>query len=540
MNVYLLSDGLPAMRGLAELLNVPHGPAAAVPPDCRWLICWSGAAGMNGGGIVGNGAAIVLNPPHAVRLLADARHMARRLRRFGIACAAGRSSAAGAPLLLGERNSRFIVPVFQSEALAVLQPGEEEKRAALRAPEGSVRLGDSDEYGSSDDPGVFGGFRNPGAYGSPGDPGIFDFARLGPGGSVGLLEGRDTLMRRFRYGALREAQLQPALARKLGRYAVRAIYASGLDFGCVELRLLGRDAAQVAGIDPSPAAEGRLAALFASAISRFAARLSAEDRRTPEVVLGADPEFILLSTRGKVVPASRYLSRNGTAGCDSRTVGAERNVRPLAELRPEPSGDPAVLIRNLRKAMWSASVRITDRSLVWLAGGMPVPGLPLGGHVHFSGIYPTHALIRALDNFLALPLAMIEDGTTVQRRKRYGRLGDIRLKPHGGFEYRTLPSWISSPSVAKGVLALAKVIAVHYRELQERPLDRAATLDAYMSGDKAALENVVKKQWQLLEKLEGYRAFAGYLDPLKKRVMERRCWDERHDFRKHWRIPPYQ
>jgi hypothetical protein len=170
---------------------------------------------------------------------------------------------------------------------------------------------------------------------------------------------------------------------------------------------------------------------------------------------------------------------------------------------------------------------------------MPVPGLPLGGHIHLSGISPSNALIRALDNYLALPLAMVEDPTTAKRRRRYGRLGDIRPQRHGGFEYRTLPSWIASPTIAKGVIALAKTVAEHYRQLRGRPLDDEETLAAYLAGDKAALECAVQAQWRTLESLDGYRKYAKYLDPLKERIMARRSWDEQRDFRVHWRIPPF-
>lgn len=44
---------------------------------------------------------------------------------------------------------------------------------------------------------------------------------------------------------------------------------------------------------------------------------------------------------------------------------------------------------------------------------MPQPGFPLGGHLHFSGVALNGALLRALDNYLALPLALLEDKRAV-------------------------------------------------------------------------------------------------------------------------------
>ena len=70
-----------------------------------------------------------------------------------------------------------------------------------------------------------------------------------------------------------------------------------------------------------------------------------------------------------------------------------------------------------------------------------------------SRIWLTSRLLRVLDNYLALPFILIEDQNTKLRRPRYGFLGDFRRKTHGGFEYRTLPSWIVSPRITKGVIA---------------------------------------------------------------------------------------
>ncbi|MCZ4142661.1 hypothetical protein BZG17_33240, partial [Escherichia coli] len=132
------------------------------------------------------------------------------------------------------------------------------------------------------------------------------------------------------------------------------------------------------------------------------------------------------------------------------------------------------LIAHLLRAFGSASRSITDHTLIWQAGSMPQRGLPLGGHVHFSGITLNGELLRTLDNYLALPLAMLQDPRGDARRPRYGALGDFRLKSHGGFEYRTLPSFLVSPLVAKGVVGLAGLIASNYRRLRQRPLAWAA------------------------------------------------------------------
>jgi hypothetical protein len=332
---------------------------------------------------------------------------------------------------------------------------------------------------------------------------------------------------------------RPPSLKRMKRLAARCLYAIGLDLGCMTLRMSSSNSMIVVMIDPSQGNDPKLTDVFNHAINVYKEQLSLESSTAPRIMLGMDPEFILRNEQGKIVPASKYLNRYGGAGYDSATVLGRRDIHPLAELRPEPSEDPALLVRNLRRAMWKASMKITDKSLQWLAGGMPVPGLPLGGHVHMSGIYVTNDLIRALDNYMTLPLVMIEDLSTGRRRRKYGFLGDIRHQPYGGFEYRTLPSWIVSPQITKGVLALAKLIAENYRIITMRPLDHRRYVEAYVNGDKMQLAAVVEKLWLDLEALDGYKVYEHYLNPLKQRILQQKAWNEQSDFRVFWRIPPF-
>jgi hypothetical protein len=330
-----------------------------------------------------------------------------------------------------------------------------------------------------------------------------------------------------------------SLIRRIERYAIRAVYALGLDFACVYLRLQRSGKAVITKIEINPIQSELVHHLFAHAINTYTDHKLTEKLDRPMAVFGMDPEFLLRNKAGKIVPANRFLQADGRVGYDSATVLGRKQTHPLVELRPEPSHSIIQLVSNLRRTMWHASKQITDQSLQWIAGGMPVVGLPLGGHVHISGIKLHSRLVRAMDNYLALPLIMIEDHSTKGRRKKYGRLGDVRRPSHGGFEYRTLPSWIVSPRVTKGILALTYVIVMHDDELLDRHLDRTDNLIAYLEGNKHDLEPIIRNIWLQLEGTSSYKDVRMYLDPLKLWIMEQRIWNEQVDFRTLWRIPPF-
>lgn len=339
-----------------------------------------------------------------------------------------------------------------------------------------------------------------------------------------------------------ESGQRPTYVRRAERAAVRAVYALGLEYAVVTLRLDPRGHPLIEALDPTPAvAAGEFAPLFAAAVNQWQARVLQEQisgGRAGTLLLGMDPEFVLRrpGPEGKIVPASRYFGRRGRVGCDSVRIG-DRLVYPLVELRPSPAAEPMELLRNLYAAMRLAASRIEDASLEWLAGGMPASGLALGGHIHVSGVALHADLLRVMDNYMALPLVLLEDSTTQRRRPRYGALGDFRRQFHGGFEYRTLPSWIVSPKIALGVISLAKVVCEHYRELRERPLARAEMQKAYYAGDKQALRPAALALWSDLERTDGYARYRKALDRLKRYVSRMEAWNEQDDFRKAWKIP---
>ncbi|MDF2937793.1 MAG: hypothetical protein K0Q90_3166 [Paenibacillaceae bacterium] len=338
--------------------------------------------------------------------------------------------------------------------------------------------------------------------------------------------------------------------RRAKRDAVRAVYALGLSTGLVRVGVNREGNTMLIGVEACPVLDDRLAELFAGAINRYAEKLEAAERTEAVwqagaawptgVRLGADPEFVLRRPGGSFVPANRFLEKSGVVGCDAVVLSRDRVIHPLAELRPKPCGTPRELVRELYRTMRQAARQIPDASLAWLSGSMPGKGLSTGGHVHVSGVWLHDHLLRALDNYAALPLVLAEGEAAGQRRPKYGFLGDARRKRHGGFEYRTLPSWLSTPELALAVLTLVHMIALHYRELRQTPLDHLDIQRAYYNGDKKQLLPVVRKLWTDLERLPAYRQSKETMDAFRDRLFRMEEWNEQADFRIPWKIPPYQ
>lgn len=327
----------------------------------------------------------------------------------------------------------------------------------------------------------------------------------------------------------------PAM-RRVARTAVQALYALGLDIGEAVVALGGDGRTAVRDGWPG-LADAKLAAV---GLRRFAAWHAAESAamRDRRVLIGADPEFVLVTPAGKVAAASRFFgaSVGGAAGADAVLVG-RRLLYPVAELRPEPAESPAELAANVRRLLLRAAGRIGDPALRWAAGAMPVPGLALGGHIHISGAPLTSRLLRLLDSCAAFPLALVEDPAGRARRPRYGTLGDFRRQPHGGFEYRTLPSWLVSPLAAKAAFAIALLCAREASALSYIPALDERYASAYYAGDRTELSGCLDGVASAMAATASYAELAPYIEPLFEAARRGAVWDESADIRVKWRIP---
>jgi len=325
----------------------------------------------------------------------------------------------------------------------------------------------------------------------------------------------------------------------LSHLAIRCLYALGLDYGMVHIGAGANKRVKVIDVLPVPKLTESLDQKYEHAVLEYEQERKSDRMLTKKAVLGADPEFALRDAAGNMVVASRFLPREGLIGCDSARVRTETAVShqlPLAEIRPEPSAYPEHIILSIYQGMQLGMQKITDHSLEWIAGGMPFPHYPIGGHIHFSGIPLSFELLHALDTYVCLPLTLIEDEGCQSRRPRYGFLGDFREKPHGGFEYRTLPSWLVTPGIAFGVLILAKLVAENHTLLKQHQVMNLRVRKAYYQGDTAALEPFVRGLHQELTRLSAYETYKKELDGFFAVLFSGKKWPANSDIRRAWKL----
>jgi hypothetical protein len=321
--------------------------------------------------------------------------------------------------------------------------------------------------------------------------------------------------------------------------AIRALYALGLDYGVVKCGVSAGKKIWVLQVLPSLASDSTLKSLFMEALSQYRKQVQGPKIPLKQIMVGADPEFILQSPEGHLLMASKYFPIKGKIGCDAISMG-HHTYKPLVEIRPDPAVNPRIVVARMYQILFQEAAKMSDVPAKWLAGAMPYHGFPLGGHIHFSGLQPNFKMLRALDNYLALPLVLVEDAKGKVRRPKYGFLGDFRYQEYGGFEYRTLPSWLVSPILTKGVLAIAKVVVANYPTLQYDPLASPAVQQAYYEGDKAVLQSWIQTLWHDLQSCEDFHMYHTDLHDFYHYLTSGNCWEETQDFRVSWKLPPYQ
>ncbi|WP_067931278.1 putative amidoligase domain-containing protein [Alicyclobacillus kakegawensis] len=327
------------------------------------------------------------------------------------------------------------------------------------------------------------------------------------------------------------------LTRRAIRLAMRTVHALGLDFGLVSIGVSGKGMLSVLDVTPTPVLTGRLLELFADAVEAFVRSEEQAPDTYNGVQLGTDMELMLRNPAGKMVLASKYFGRRGPIGCDDRSVRMDGRRLPLLELRPDPDSNPLVVVNRLRDLMTEAALTINRRGVEWRAGSMPFRPYCTGGHIHFSHVPLSSHFVRVLDNYLGLPLVLVENPeTSVLRRPRYGFLGDVRYKSWG-FEYRTPASFLVDRDVTTAALCLACVLAAHHRELPVVDMYDAHLQTAFYRADATELRAIALRNLANLSGLPVFERYRDYIQPLIEMIERDEVWDESVDVRVVWDIP---
>jgi len=190
--------------------------------------------------------------------------------------------------------------------------------------------------------------------------------------------------------------------------------------------------------------------------------LTTSGRRINNFCLGSDPEFVFVAPGAthKVAAATLGLRPGLAAGCDQNQRLAELRIWPTASALEHVAG----ILTALR---WMYRLYPDCRNFQWRAGGW-FDNDGIGGHVHFGRKRPNrnreieglNGLAKALQDTAFFQNAeWIKRQGGDNRNQRYGAFGDIREQLHG-YEYRTLPSWLDSPTKAFTVLTLSKLAVI--------------------------------------------------------------------------------
>ena len=329
--------------------------------------------------------------------------------------------------------------------------------------------------------------------------------------------------------------LSPWKYQRIMEAACRAVYVLGLHFACVHLKVHPKGPWHVERVDPCPQVDEELGRAYGSSIAHLAQVVNEGPFHQREATLGADPEFALAGDDGRILYASRYLQHRGEVGYDRQSRGQRGTVFPLAEIRPNPSPSPLVLARNVERALRHAQMYLPTRRAKWMAGSNPMSRFPTGGHVHISGVPLSTPLLLALDTYVAIPMMLIERRTRArQRRRKYGRMGDFRRKEHGGFEYRTLPSWLVSPAATRAALCLVKTVVTEWPSLPADPLRLAGAVKEFYLGKKSRFRLVFPKLWRKVRATPTGETYAYELAYIHRMVTSGEEWNDDADIKSAW------
>lgn len=300
--------------------------------------------------------------------------------------------------------------------------------------------------------------------------------------------------------------------------AIRSVYVTGMAKGFVKIGKLINDSPIVISVKPKECT---------FSITPIATHLP--------FTIGADVEF-MLNNEGELIPASRFFPVEGPVGCDERQIEQDSGDYALAEIRPEKAHTPQELYKNIRTLLNEASSKIPYNNIKFHSGSMPFSGYQCGGHLHF-GTPLSLSKIHALDQYVAIPMSMIEDSRTAKRRRKtkHGGLGKFRIQPYG-FEYISLSSWITDPKLTLGILCLAYLVVAFHHELPADLLFEPLVQQAYYNGNKTILKHYWPEIKKRIQGTTGFHIYEEELSDLFHRIEHPEDYLVNQDLRQNWEL----
>ena len=268
------------------------------------------------------------------------------------------------------------------------------------------------------------------------------------------------------------------------------------------------------------------------------------------MMIGADCEFGIMTPDGRSVNLVQIIDCSYSA----ERFGFD-HFGAVAELRPKPADNPRGLVDNIRQVMqFGLSTYPELQPKRWVAGSY-FNGTAIGGHIHFeTGRMGSERLVPLLDVFLAPILLVLENQSQARKRRQepdhytgvcYGKLSDRRYPPYG-LEYRTLSSWLLSPGIALGTLAIALALAKvavkagrEYSRLKAQMGRLRVPEDRFNRADCDFFRPRVGEIFGLLGKIESVRQFWPEVCFLRQQIELGREWDNGSDLKVRWNLIPF-
>ena len=236
------------------------------------------------------------------------------------------------------------------------------------------------------------------------------------------------------------------------------------------------------------------------------------------MLIGTDPEFILLDENGKVIRAKKIRYFNSTSptkkvGCD----GAGTQV----EIRPAPASIKNIdrFYNNIVQTLKLVAGYCNKRKYTILGGtgkkGKDSMGethfIPIGGHIHFGAtnldkLNKSH-FIKILDTYFTPISNMLYSSAKIRKRRGngYGRLGSYEPKNYG-FEYRTPYTFLINPFYTKALFSLAGLIGNNYKKIKYEEDWYYGMKEWYNDGKQKHLDNIYPTLKKRILKLMSYNS----------------------------------